>query len=143
MATITSSNSVFMLVIAGLFPVPQQLQGYSADAAFETEAADVAEVVLGVDGIMSAGYVPYLVRQTISLMPDSASASLFETWQQAQKAAQEIYYANGEISMPSVSRRYILTNGVVTSHVAIPGARRVLQARNFIITWGDVSPVPI
>lgn len=141
--SITAANSVFMLAILGLYPIPQQLQGYSADAAFDTEAADSAEIVIGVDGIMSAGYVPYVTRQTISIMPDSPSSLLFEDWMAAQKAAREVYYANASITLPSVSRAYVLTNGVITSFPAIPGTRKVLQARQFTITWGSIDPVPV
>jgi hypothetical protein len=143
MGTITAANSVYMLAVAGLFPTPQQLQGFSADAAFDTDASEPAEVVIGVDGKMSAGFVPFLTRQTISIMSDSASSLLFEDWLAAQKAAREVFLANAVITLPSVNRAYVLTQGVLTSIVSIPGTRKVLQARNFIITWADINPVPI
>lgn len=143
MGTITAANSVYFLAIAGLYPTPQQLQGFSADAAFDTDASEPAEVVIGVDGRMSAGYVPFLTKQTISIMPDSLSSQMFEDWLAAQKAAREVYIANAVITLPSVNRAYVLTSGVMTSIVSIPGTRKVLQARNFVITWGDINPVPI
>jgi hypothetical protein len=143
MGTITAANAVYMLGVAGLFPTPQQLQGFSADAAFDTDASEPAEVVMGVDGRMSAGFVPFLTRQTISIMPDSPSSLLFEDWLAAQKAAREVYLANAVITLTSVNRAYVLTQGVMTSIVSIPGTRKVLQARNFIITWTDINPVPI
>jgi len=79
MASITAMNSVYALAILNLYPVPQILQGYSADAAFDTEAADAAEIVMGVDGHMSAGFVPFVTRQTISIMPDSISSLSLRT----------------------------------------------------------------
>ena len=39
--TITASNSVYMLSVAGLYASPQQLAGYSTDAAFDTEATEL------------------------------------------------------------------------------------------------------
>ena len=39
-ATLTVANSVYMLMIVDLFPVPQQLQGYSVDDVFSTEAVE-------------------------------------------------------------------------------------------------------
>jgi len=140
--TITAANSVFMLSIRGLYPVPQQLEGYTADAAFDTDTATPAETVIGVDGKMSAGFVPYLSTQTISIMPDSDSSLLFENWLAAMKAAREVYYADGVISLPAVKRKYTLTKGVLSSIVAIPGVRRVLQGRPFQITWGSIDPAP-
>ena len=71
--TITSANSVFTIVIAGLFPAPVQLQGYASDKAFTTEALDLAEVQMGVDGRMTAGFVPNPTKQTITLQADSPS----------------------------------------------------------------------
>jgi hypothetical protein len=142
MASITAANSVYALAIINLYPIPQILQGYSADAAFDTEAADAAEVVMGVDGRMSAGYVPFVTRQTISIMPDSVSSLLFEDWMAAQKAAGEVYFANASVTLPSVNRAYVLINGVLTSFPAIPGTRKVLQARQFTITWESINPVP-
>lgn len=141
--TITAANSVYLLGVTGVFPVPQQLQGYSADAAFDTDASEPAEVVIGVDGIMSAGFVPFITRQTISIMPDSPSSDLFETWLQAMKAAREVFFGNAVISLPSVGRSYVLTRGVLTSAVSIPGTRKVLQSRNFIISWASIDPTPI
>jgi hypothetical protein len=141
--SITAANSIFMLAILNLYPVPQQLQGYAADAAFDTEAADSAEIVMGVDGIMSAGFVPFVTRQTINIMPDSPSSLIFEDWMSAQKAAREIYYANASVTLPSVNRGYVLTNGVLTSFPAIPGTRKVLTARAFVITWESINPVPV
>lgn len=141
--SITAANSEYWLAILNLYPVPQRLQGYSADAAFDTEAADSAEIVMGVDGIMSAGYVPFVTRQTINIMPDSISSLMFEDWMTAQKAAREIYYANATVTLPSVNRAYVLRNGVLTSFVAIPGTRKVLQSRAFVITWESIDPVPV
>jgi hypothetical protein len=138
--TITAANAVYALSVVGLFDVPQVLQGYTADAAFDTEAAEPAETVMGVDGHMSAGYTPYVTRQTISIMPDSPSSVIFENWLAAQKSARDVFFANATISMRSVGRKYTLTRGVLSSIMAIPGARKVLQGRPFIITWQDISP---
>ena len=64
-STITSANSVFTLVVAGLFPAPVQLKGYASDKAFTTEAVDLAEVQMGVDGRMTAGFVPNPVSKRL------------------------------------------------------------------------------
>ena len=92
MSTITSANAVYMLAVTGMFPVPQRLEGFAADDVFDTEALTVAEVVMGVDGRLSAGYTPVPVKQNISLQADSPSIQLFETWYLAQKAAKEVYF---------------------------------------------------
>jgi hypothetical protein len=143
MGTITAANSVYMLAVTGLFPVPQLLQGYAADDAFSTEAVTPAEVVMGVDGRMSAGYTPYTTQQTITLMPDSPSILLFEFWLATQKAQGEVFRADAVISLPSIGQSYVMTYGVLTSITPIAGVKKVLQARAFTITWEGVSAVPI
>lgn len=143
MASITSVNSVVMLGITGLYTVPQQLQGYTADDIFDTESIVPAEIVMGLDGRLSAGYVPVAVTQHYSLQADSASNSLFEAWQAAQTAAKEIYFANGIVHLSSVGRSYVMTNGVLSSYAPMSDAKKTLQPRKFSITWESVVGVPV
>jgi len=139
MSTITAANSVYLLAVGGIFPVPQQLQGYAADAAFAFDAIDPAETVMGVDGNMSAGYVPYMTIQTISIMPDSPSLTMFETWLAAMNTAREVFYANATIILPAIGRKFTLTKGVLTSAKTAPDVKKVLQAIEYKITWNTVS----
>ncbi|WP_048996431.1 phage tail fiber protein [Burkholderia multivorans] len=141
--TITSANAVFMLAVTDLFPVPQQLQGFAADDIFDTEALTPAEVVMGVDGKLSAGYTPVPTKQNISLQADSDSNLIFEAWHLAQQTAKEVYFASAIVRLPSVSKSYVLTNGVLTSYMPIPDAKKILQPRKFQITWESVVGAPI
>jgi hypothetical protein len=143
MSTITSANSVFLLGITGLFPTAQLLQGYMADAAWDNAAVKPAETVLGVDGNMSYGWLPRMYEQTISLMPDSPAATLFEDWVVAMDGQEEIYPCFGSLTLPSVGRSYVLANGVLSSYVPIPKGGKILQGRPFIITWNTVTPIPV
>lgn len=138
--TITSANAVFMLAVLPLFPVPQQLQGFMADRAFDTDAVEIAQTVMGVDGVFSAGFIPYPTPQNIHIMPDSPSSIIFETWVAAEKVAQEKFFATATIALPSVGRNYTLQRGVLTRFAPIPGAERVLVGRTFTITWGSIDP---
>lgn len=140
--TITAANSVYILTVDILYPQGVQLQGYTADAAFATEAVEPTENMVGVDGIMSSGFVPYLTPQTISLNPDSDSSVIFENWLAYMKAQREVVYADAVISLPSIQRKYAMTKGALSQIVAIPGTQRVLQGREFRITWGSVDPAP-
>jgi len=136
--TLTAANSVYMLAIPLLYPIAQQLQGYAADAAFETEASDPVEVMMGVDGKKSSGFVPFLTKQTINLQADSASAFIFENWLQAMKSAQEDLTCNAVIRIPSIQRSYVLTNGSLTSAPSIPVVGKILKPRAFVITWESI-----
>lgn len=138
--TITSANAVFMLGFTGVYPVAQLLQGFMADAAFAAEAVDTAENVLGVDGIMSSGWIPRMYPQNISIMPDSPSSLIFETVQAAQDTAQEIFQAFGTVQFPATGRKYTLINGVLSNFSPMPEARKVLQGRVFKIVWNSIQP---
>ena len=137
--TITSANSVFTLVVAGLFPAPVQLQGYASDKAFTTEAIDLVEVQMGVDGRMTAGFVPNPVKQTITLQADSPSKDIFTALIQAMKTAREVFYVSGSIALPSTGESFTLTRGILTNAKQIPDAQKVLQPVDYVITWESVN----
>lgn len=137
--TITSANSVFTIVIAGLFPAPVQLQGYASDKAFTTEALDLAEVQMGVDGRMTAGFVPNPTKQTITLQADSPSKDIFTALIQAMKTAREVFYISGTIALPSTGESFTLTRGILTNAKQIPDAQKVLQPVDYVVTWESVN----
>ena len=137
--TITSANSVFSIVAGTLFPAPVQLSGYASDKAFATDALEIGEVNMGVDGRMTAGYVANPVKQTISLQADSPSRFIFAAILQAQKTAREIFYLSGSISQPSTGEAFTLTRGILTSGKQIPDAQKVLQAVDYVVTWESVN----
>lgn len=137
--TITSANSVFTIVIPGLYPAPVQLRGYASDKAFTTEAIDLAEVQMGVDGRMTAGFVPNPVKQTVTLQADSPSKDIFTAMIQAMKTAREVFYISGSIALPSTGESFTLTRGILTNAKQIPDAQKVLQPVDYVITWESVN----
>lgn len=134
--SITSANAIYMLSIPGLYPTPQQLQGFGVNQAFDTEQSDIAEIQLGVDGLTAAGWVPRLTRQTITFLAPSPSTLIFETWAQTQDQMMGSLYANAVIIFPSLQRQYNFPNGTMTRYKAMPDARRVMEPRTFEIMWG-------
>lgn len=136
--TITAANSSFAISIPNLYPAPQNIQGYAADDAFSEDALDQAEIVMGVDGHMSAGFVFNPVKQTVSIMPDSPSMAIFENWQAAQRTAREVFPCNATITLPAIRRKYTLQNGVMTTGKPIPDVKKTLQPTQFSITWERV-----
>lgn len=138
--TITSANVTLALGATGVFSTPQVIQSFSMDDIFDHEMTDWAEVQLGADGIGVAGWVPRLNKQTITLLPSSASVLFFETVQQAQDGGPfgngpDVVYLFGSLRYPSIGRRYTLNQGVITRGAAAPSAKKVLVPRQFEITW--------
>jgi hypothetical protein len=141
--TITSANSVFTISVPGLFPVPQQLKGYSAERAWNTDNVDLAETQMGVDGRLTAGYTPNPVKQTISLQADSPSKKIFTAIRNATKASRNVYYISGTIDLPSTGESFICRKGVLQAMKPLPDAGKVLQPMDFMIVWESVDPTLI
>lgn len=139
MKTITAANAEFAIAITGLYPVPQRLEQYAADAAFTTDAVEIAETVMGVDGFLSAGYTPKAIKQTITLAPNSPSLQIFNNWALAMIASREVLEANGSIIIASLGAKYVLTRGFLTSYRALPDAKQVMQPVEYQITWNTIA----
>ncbi|MEK7888224.1 hypothetical protein AAB992_13985 [Burkholderia contaminans] len=135
MATITSANSSFSIAVTNLYPTPQTVQGYAADDAFSAEAVEIAEIVMGVDGHMSGGFIFNPANLKVAIMPDSPSLPIFENWMTFQRTAREVFYANGTIVIPSISRKYTLQNGILKSGNPIVNAKKVLEYVSFVIAF--------
>ncbi|VVD90530.1 hypothetical protein PCO31110_01596 [Pandoraea communis] len=143
MPSITSANAKFVLSVANFLPIPQTLKGYASDTAFTGDDVTTKEVQKGVDGIISAGWLPQLHVQTIELQADSPSLLLFEQWWQAENSQQESYWASGTILVSSIGKLYTMNNGVLSRIKSMPGAQKVLQPFAYQITWGDVIVSPV
>ena len=143
MASITSSNSVYLLSITGLYAVPQQLQGFAADDIFDTESIETAETIMGADGKLSAGFIFVPIKQSVMLQADSDSNTLFEAWYAAEQTAREKFFANGVVHLPGIGRSYVMTNGVLTTYAPISDAKKVMQPRKYGITWESIKGAPL
>jgi hypothetical protein len=138
MASITSANAVYLLSINALYNTAQQLQGFSADEIYATDPLESAEVLMGVDGILSAGFVYVPVKQMVSLQADSASNNIFENWWTSQQQIKDVYFATGIITLPSISKQFTLTQGVLSTFPPTPDAGKTLKPRKYGITWQSI-----
>lgn len=138
--TITSANAVALLTVSAIGISAVQLQGFAADNAFAVEGADIAETRMGVDGRLSAGWIPRIYRQTWSLQPDSDSIALFDAIAGAQDAGQTIFRLAATIRLPAVNKSFDFYRGVLKNYKVIPDAKKVLDPQNFIIEWERVRP---
>jgi hypothetical protein len=130
-------------VSATLFAAPTQLQGFAADDAFATEAVASVEVLMGVDGILSAGFVYVPIRQTVAIQADSISNDLFDAWWNAMQTTKDVFLAQGVITLTTIQKKYALTNGSLTTYHPIPDVKKLLQPRRYGITWQTSSPAPV
>ena len=141
--SITSANSILLIGITNLYPVPQQLQGFGVDDAYSMPDVTNAEVVMGVDGTLSGGMVLKEVVQKIHLSPDSPSIPLFDAWYTAQQQTRKAFAATAIIKLPGIGKSYVCTTGWLTNYTPIPAAKKLLGPQEFEITWQSVNVVPI
>ncbi len=138
--TITSADSIFALSVTNLFPTAQRLEGYAADAMFALGDTELAQGVRGSDGKLSGGFVFGEYLQTITIMPDSPSWSLFETWVLTSVTSKAVFRCNATVILPATGKKYTLTNGLLQRAKVMPDAQRILQAGTFQINWENVTP---
>lgn len=136
---ITSSNSVFVMNFGELFPIAQKLEGYATDDSFMADVVEIAQTVMGVDGKLSAGYVPNPTVMTITFQPDSPSIAKFEFLIAAMKQARDIFELSATIALPSISRSYACVKGVLTEYKPLPDAKKLLQPVTYKITWESIQ----
>ena len=142
MPSITSANAILTLAIPLLFPTPVQLQGFAADDVYDIPRIKSVETLMGVDGVLSGGFIYVEVLQDIMLQADSPSNSLFDTWWTQMQAAVDVYPANGSIVLPGIATKFTMVNGYLTGYTPAPAAKKVLQPRRFEISWNSIVPSP-
>ncbi len=140
--TITDANAVITIGVTNVFPSPVQLQGFAADDIFSTDPLQSAELSMGVDGKLSAGFVFVAAVFAIALQADSESCDLFDQWWQFQQTQKELFPAFGVVQLTSVQRKWAMNKGYLTSYPPIPDGGKILKPRRFVITWESVLPSP-
>lgn len=140
MATLTSANATIFLAVAGLFPTPQQLQGFAADDVFSSEKLNSAELSMGVDGRLSAGFVFVAAKWSVTLQADSESNFIFDQWYQAQQVGRELLPASGIVLLQTLNTKWTMTRGFLTGYTPIPDTKKKIEPRNFEMTWQSIVP---
>lgn len=140
--TLTAANAILLIGVDLIFPIAQRIQGFSTDDVTDMDGIEPVETAMGVDGRLSAGYVPVSVRQNITLQADSESNDLFEFWATYERTRREKSVATGTLIIPGTQRQYTMTRGFLRNYLPIPALRKSAQPRRFTIEWERVTPSP-
>jgi hypothetical protein len=136
--TLTAANSVLTLTCPDLDIGPVQIQGFATDDAFDTTEVKPAEVMVGVDGKKSEGYIAFLVPFKFILQADSLSIDIMDAIQEAQEAAQETYELGVSLSAPGLGKLWTFTDGTLTAFKKTPQGKKLMQPQNYEITFGKM-----
>lgn len=136
--TLTNANSILTLAVGDLDIGPVQLQGFGTNDMFDTTAIKSAEVMVGVDGVKSQGYIAFLVPFKFTLQADSLSIDVMDAIQEAQEAAQETYELSMSLSAPGLGKLWTFINGTITEFKKTPKGEKLMQAQSYEITFGKM-----
>ena len=141
--SLTAANSVITLTAPSLGLGPVQLQGFAADDVTDMEPAKVLEHLMGVDGVLSFGFVWMERMQEITLQANSASNSFFDQINAQQEAVQDVYSLNGTVILPAIGLSFIMTNGGMETYKPMPQVQKIIRPRKYRIVWNKVVAAPV
>ncbi|MXF49859.1 hypothetical protein GR294_25605 [Raoultella sp. Lac2] len=137
---ITSADAVITLVVAEIFPSGFNLEQFEAQNIFDMGDTDMAEYQRTADGKLMGGFVYGDLPWTFHLAASSPSISYIDTWQNTQMTAKSVLRVNGTVILPSLGKKYVMTNGILQRARRMPSAGRVLQPVTGLIQWETVTP---
>lgn len=127
MNDITSANSVVVLTCEDLYPAGIQLENFSADQSITQADEEIASTRMGVDGYMSAGWIPTIKSITVSLEPSSPTIEVFDTIYKAQRTAKAPYRLNLSVAVPATGKSLTYKNGVLKNWKLLADHKQVLD----------------
>lgn len=142
-STIESSNTTCAFTIPGVFTTPQTLAQFAADDVQGSDPIETAEVIMGVDGTQSQGFIYQSIRQRWFFAPNSPSVDIFDNWYLAQKLAGAAFSAFAVFTQPSLNRKFLCNNGALSLYQPMADGKKILQTRTMQITWQEVFPAQI
>lgn len=137
--SITSANAILTLTVAGLFPTPVQIQGFSVDRAWESNATNMTESQIGVDGRKTAGFIFQIQDMTISLQGDSPSRAVFTSIRNTQRQIREVLRIDGTLDLNSTGESFVLTNGSLQTAKPLPDGQKVLSQMDYVIAFESIT----
>lgn len=141
--SLTAANAIIMLSVADLFPNAQRLQGFSTDDVFDVEQIKAVETQMGVDGILSGGFVYNETTQSFTLQSDSPSIFVFDQWVLAQQAAQDTFPGSALVTLSGIDTKFSCVKGFLTDYPPMPSVGKLIKPRKYTIRWESVSPAPM
>ena len=138
--SLTGANARITISQPTLFPTPQTIQGFAADDVTDMDPAEIVERLMGVDGVLSFGFVWVERMQNITLQADSASNDVFDIINAQQEAIQDVYALAGKITLPGIGLAFNCINGALMRYPPMPHVQKLIKPRKFTVVWNRVIP---
>jgi hypothetical protein len=138
---ITSANAQIVLICETVVPVGVLLQQASVDTWAASDAIQVAETRMGVDGYMAAGVTPNIVPVTITLEANSPSKRVLDMIAQAMIANKQPYRCTLMITLPSTGEGFAFYRGVLQTANHLPALQKVLAPTQWVFHFERVNKI--
>ncbi len=129
---VTSANAQLVLTVDQLFPSGIELQHFSADGVFSSDAIEMTETRRSVDGRMVAGVIKNISSVSIVLEAASPSVASLEYLRDCMEANNTPYECTLTCFIPSLGVTRTFVKGVLKSAPPISAAQRTMQPTQ----WG-------
>ncbi|MDR1039262.1 MAG: hypothetical protein LBR80_03685 [Deltaproteobacteria bacterium] len=136
---ITSVNSTAFCTIDEVFPAGFALEGYSTDAAIDTDNVTLIEYRFGVDGKLSVGYINSEKVVNLHLEANSPStAYLFEAvaWMRLRKRPCRLTLV---VTLPSVNQVYTYKDGAIVDSKLMPDVKKTLEPSDWKLIFAELE----
>lgn len=134
---ITSANATLFLTVEELYPNGVQLYQFATDQSYSSEAEQIAETRMGVDGMMVAGYTPNIKVVGVNLEVSSPSVAVMDYIIQATKANRKPYKCMLVANVPSIGKTFTWSTGTLQTGSLSGGAAKVLNPMQYTFHFQD------
>lgn len=132
---ITSANSSAVLTVDELYPQGFFLEMFTTDQAYNMEPQTIAEDHMGVDGYLTAGYVPNPYVVTFAFEASSPSMRPLNYYRQMCIQGRRLYNCALVITQPSLARTLNFKTGILRVGAFASNAQRVLSSSTFTFVF--------
>lgn len=137
LGNITSANAVLWLTVKELYPAGVQIMNFSADSMMSSDDIEIAQVRMGVDGGMAAGYTPNPYQLTITLEASSPSLTIMQSILMASKVNRTIYECSVTLTIPSLTQAHHWRHGVMIGGNPVTAPKKVLDPTSWKFAFQD------
>ena len=143
--TLTATDAIVAVSVQGLFSVPQIVDGFEIDNAWQLSDTTIAQTVMTLDGELTGGYVPSIVDFTVNILPTSNSKQFFDVWMQNSRQNQTMFKGLFNITIPALSANYTLSNVILVTGKVLPNVNSILQpvSYKFQVSSKDILTVSL
>lgn len=136
---ITAANASAVMTVDEVYPQGFPMESFATDVALEVDAEVLAETRMGIDGRMSAGYVPSIKVVTVTLEPHSASTPYLDRVAARSRNNMEVYNVELVFNVPALKQVWTYSDGVLQTITPTPGIKKTLDPRPFIFHFGHLD----